>query len=246
MYDSCMRNDREQALKLRLKGRSYTEISRQLGVAKSTLSGWFSSLILPKVVRARMLTRTNKPAIAALLKRNSNQTVLAQKRAAIARSESRSLVQRLSRRELLLIGLSLYWAEGYKRATVRNGRTVTSHSVSLANSDPKLISIFLRFLRECFDVMDEKIRITVRMFVHQNEAELRTFWAEVVAFPEERISLHRVTISRSSQGKRPFNQLPYGVANVRVSDSRLFHTIMGALEGMQSVGYTDSRSEIVS
>ena len=35
-------------------------------------------------------------------------------------------------------------------------------------------------------------------------------------------------------GKRPFNRLPFGVIQVRISNTNLFHKIMGWIEGVRS------------
>ena len=43
-----MRLDKNQALKLRLLGKSYNEINKALGVPKATLSDWFADLQLSK------------------------------------------------------------------------------------------------------------------------------------------------------------------------------------------------------
>ena len=45
-----MRSDKSQALKLRLAGKSYSEIANSLGIPKATLSGWFTGLQLPEQI----------------------------------------------------------------------------------------------------------------------------------------------------------------------------------------------------
>lgn len=230
-----MRNDRDAARKLRLQGKSYTEIQQALGVPKSTLASWFSQLVLPASVLERMLKRTNKTALTKLIARNRTQTSIAQQRARAIRAEAVKHFGQLSRRDLQVAGTALYWAEGYKRVKKRVGKPVTYHSVSLANADPNLVWLFLKFLREIYNVPDHKIRITVRMFEHQSEPMLRAFWAKIAHCDSTAITMSRVGLSRSSAGKRPFTQLLHGVANVRVDDTKLFHAIMGSIEAMGEI-----------
>ena len=227
-----MRTDREAARKLRLRGKSYTEIQRLLGVPKSTLSTWFSSLILSEKLQAQIRQRTSQHSLAGLLAGNRAQTDRAIRRARSESEVGRRLIGELSDRELLLVGIALYWAEGYKRPKIRNGRPVTHHPVSLTNADPRLIQVFLRFLRCLFSVSDAQLKISIRMFEHQNETTLRNFWSEMTGIAAERIQVSLVTLSRSSTGKRPYNRLEFGVAQVRVNDTRLYHQIMGAIEGL--------------
>jgi hypothetical protein len=49
----------------------------------------------------------------------------------------------------------LYWAEGSK----------TRNVAALTNSDPEVLRLYLRFLRECHSVADEKVALTVHCYV---------------------------------------------------------------------------------
>jgi hypothetical protein len=134
----------------------------------------------------------------------------------------------------LILGAGLYWGEGYKRAIIKNGVARSYHPVSLSNSDPKLISAFLRFLREVCLVEESKINANLRIFEHQNANKLLQFWSEYTKIPKERFSKFYYGVSKSSLGKRPFNTLPYGTIQIRVNDTVLYHRIMGWIEGLQN------------
>ena len=132
-----------------------------------------------------------------------------------------------------MIGTALYWAEGYKRPTFRNGKARTSHPVRITNSDPQLVAIFMRFIREVCKVPDEKITASLRIFEHQNESYLLDFWQKIVKIPYSRFGKSYTGISISSKGKRPFNILPYGVIQVSINSTPLYHKIMGYIQGLQ-------------
>lgn len=232
MYES-MRKDKEQAFKLRLAGKSYTEILQELGVPKSTLSDWFSRLELSASARMRIQERTRARSLAGLLKRNKRQTSLAIQRKDEIRARARNEVRSISRSELFFIGLALYWAEGHKRPIMKDGRELTHHSISLTNSDPELVKLFLRFLREICMVPEEKIRSDIRIYKHHNEANLLNFWEKTTQINKERFGKVYYGVSKSSLGKRPFNILPFGTIQIRVNDTKLFHRIMGWIEGLQ-------------
>ncbi|MDD5110510.1 MAG: hypothetical protein PHI63_04840 [Patescibacteria group bacterium] len=230
-----MRKDHHTARRLRLQGRSYNEIWRILGVPKSTLSEWFINLPLPPEAKARIAKRTRHGALQGLLRRNRNQTVLAQQRAHQVRSDAARQIPHLSSRELLIIGATLYWAEGYKRPNVRQGREVTHHAVSLTNSDPLLVKIFLRFLREYCHVPDEKIKADLRIFPHQQSGAIQRYWESQTGIEANNFTRVHTVVSLSSRGKRPFHRLPFGVIQIRVADTHLFHTIMGYIEGIKKM-----------
>lgn len=230
-----MRKDKEKAIALRLSGKSYNEITSSLGVPKSTLSGWFCGLVLSSEARERIQQRVHSGALRGLLKRNANQTHLAVQRMREIRAESQREIKSLSQRELQLIGIALYWAEGYKRPQIRHGRDVTYHSVSLTNSDPRIIQAFLRFLREVCNVPNEKIKADIRIYEHMNSKELLTFWQKITKLPKENFGKMYYGISRSSLRKRPFNRLPHGTILIRVNSTNLFHRIIGWIEGLGRV-----------
>lgn len=229
---STMRSDRQNALKLRLSGKSYNEISSILKIPKSTLSNWFTGLKLSTKAQKRIASRVYQGTLHGLIKRNKQQTHLAIQRARKIRACAEREIKNLSFNELKLIGAALYWAEGYKRSIMRNGRELTYHSVALTNSDPKLITIFLKFLREVCDVADKQIKAEIRIYEHMSEQNLFSFWQKITKLPKENFGKTYYGISKSSQGKRPFNRLPYGTVLIRVNNTNLFHKIMGWIEGL--------------
>ncbi len=228
-----MRKEKSLALKLRLSGKSYGEITKSLGIPKSTLSGWFSGLILSRGVQEEISRKGRKKSTEALVNHNKRQTYLAIKRASTIRAETAKKINNFSQKDLLILGIMLYWAEGYKRPMVRNGREVTYHVVSLTNSDPFLIKIFLKFLREYCCVPNEKIKANLRIFQHHNDKNLIKYWSEQTGIVDSNFGKTYTGVSKSSQGVRPFNRLPYGVIQIVVADTKLFHQIMGYIEGMK-------------
>lgn len=215
-----------------MAGRSYNEITRLLKVPKSTLSAWFSNLELSKEATKRLKERVHAASLRGLLARNKNQTALAQARSKAMRTEGFGLIKNLDKRDLLVIGAALYWAEGYKKPVVFKGKLRTSHTVSLTNSDPELICIFLRFLREVCDVQEEKIKIWIRYFEYQDQAYLLDFWQKKCNIPYSNFLKSLQTASISSKRKKPFNSLPFGVAQVSVNNTNLYHKIMGLISGI--------------
>ncbi len=228
-----MRTDHPVALKLRLSGKSYTEIQRTLGVPKSTLSSWFTELLLSDELRSKINQRGRKNAIELLIRRNKAQTTYARARARDIRRRAAASINAISVSNLQILGAALYWAEGYKRPKMKNGQALTHHPVSLTNSDPMLIKMFLRFLRECCSVPEQKIKAALRIYEHHNPQHLQRFWEKVTGIRPENFHKTYYGVSRSSLHKRPYNRLPYGVIQVVVADTQLYHKIMGYIEGLQ-------------
>ena len=170
-----MRSDKNLALKLRLLGKSYSEITASLGIPKATLSGWLNGLELSEQAKEGLTQRAYEKSVAAILKHNKTQTHVAQQNARSIRSSAKFDIKHLTERDIHMLGVSLYWAEGYKRPKIQNGKIKTSHPVSLSNSDPELVKVFVRFLKEICKVPEEKITGEIRIYEHQNEAYLLNF-----------------------------------------------------------------------
>lgn len=230
-----MRSDKFKAYKLRMIGKSYSEITKLLGTPKATLSGWFKGIELPDKAKERLSRRAYQKSIAAILKHNHVQTHIAQQNARNIRNSAKSQITNLTNKDLLMLGIILYWAEGYKRLKVENGKIKTHHPVSLSNSDPGLVKIFLRFLREVCSVNEEKIKGEIRVYEHHNEAYLLSFWSQMTNIPLDRLKTFKNGISISSQRLRPYNILPYGTIQIRVNSTQLYHKIMGWIEGLSNV-----------
>ena len=223
---------RERALKLRLRGKSYNEISSNLSISKSTLHSWLEKVQLSKKARNRINLRRHEGSMRGLLKRNKLQTHRARQRAALNRQIGKDMIQKTSRRELLIIGAALYWGEGYKRAHFKDGRKLTHHTVSLSNADADLVRVFLNFLRNCFKIKDEEIAISLHLYDHINQQEAIRFWQKATNLPSKQFSRIYYGVSIASQRRRKYNRLPYGTAQVRVNSTPLYHQIMGLIEGI--------------
>src|SRR3989344_4892962 len=105
------KNDlKQKAIKLRLAGHSYSQIKEKIRVSKSTLSGWLEKFTLSEK-RIKELRDNNPRRI-----ENYRNTMRKKKEARlrdIYATVSRDIGS-LTKRDLFLAGLFLYWGEGTK------------------------------------------------------------------------------------------------------------------------------------
>lgn len=223
----------EKALTLRLKGYSYNEINDNLGIAKSTLSGWFSKLKLSVKAIDRLKTRAAQGVLNGFVRINKEQTVIAQRRTKEIRLKAKKEIKNLSDNDLRIIGISLYWAEGYKRLKKIKGREITSHIIALTNSDPIMVATFISFLKRILSVPEKRIFVEMRLFKHMIADEMVKFWVKTTQLPKSQFYKPMYPISTASKGKRPINRLPYGTVRVIVSDTNAFYRVLGMIDGLQ-------------
>lgn len=218
---------KERAIALRFQGKSYNEIRRILKISsKGTLSCWFRDLKLPVLAQKRLAQKILFAKKRGLFKFNKERTESILKENKEIQTESLKEISQLSKRELLLVGVALYWGEGTK--INKNKR---SAGVCLSNSDSSLIRLFLRFIREILMVNENKIRAGIQ--IHENIDALKTkrYWANITKLPIDRFYITK-QISSASRFRRPKKFLPYGTAIIKVNNRRLAYRIKGYITGL--------------
>jgi transposase-like protein len=208
--------ERKRARKLRREqGASVKELARLLGVSKSTISIWVRDIELThaqrEALRRRMGGRidgSRANAVVALARRREAQGA---GRAAAGRGDL-----------LHSAGCMLYWAEG---ARSRN-------AIHFVNSDPAMILFFARFLRTCFKVPNEKIRIRCNLFADDaiGQREVEQFWLDLLGLPQECLCKSAVNVYSKYSKKKRQNKLPYGTCRIAVHDTQLVQSIYGAIQ----------------
>jgi len=116
----------------------------------------------------------------------------------------------------------LYWAEGSK----------SRNAAQFVNSDPKMVQLFVGFLRRYWEVPDEAIRIDCNLFADHRERqrEIEQFWLDTLGLPAACLRKSTVNVySKHSQKKRQ-NRLPYGTVRVCVHSTRVVQSIYGAIQ----------------
>ena len=117
-------------------------------------------------------------------------------------------------KRLQTAGLMLYWAEGAKQGD----------SVDLSNTDPKLILVFLGFLRQICGVAESRLRGYIFIYEGQDAVEIRRYWSKLTRIPEGQFQ--KPYVSRFRPNRNHQNVFPYGVFHVRYNDKRLHHRIL--------------------
>ena len=203
------------------------EIERELGVSRSSVSLWVRDIDLTPEQLAALLE--HNPAYKGQLKGSKAN----REKARLRRRKYQLGGRRRARAPsaLYVAGCMLFWAEGDK---ARN-------SVRLANSDPEVIRLFARFLRECFGVTNEQMRIYCHLFADHasRQREVEQFWLDVAGLQSSSLRKSMVNrYSRSSQRKRT-NRLPYGTCKLVVNSTEILQTIYGSIQEFAGFSRTE-------
>ena len=100
-------------------------------------------------------------------------------------------------RDLAIAIAMLYWAEGSKKGC------------RFINSDGRMIKSYLAILRKVFNVPEDYIKATMRIFSGMNRTECLNYWSRITRIPK-----HKFTIRFNDGGTR--GRTKYGMCRVRV------------------------------
>jgi hypothetical protein len=111
--------------------------------------------------------------------------------------------------ELFHFGIGLFLGEGTKK---------NKFNVTFVNSDPRILQLFLKFLREICGVEERKIKAALNIFSDVNNKEAIDFWNKITKISVDRFN--KTTIRKSKGGtykkKSPYGTLTVYVANVKL------------------------------
>ncbi len=219
MVQTPIRFKKGIAIELRKKGLSYSEIKNSINIPKSTIAYWLKNVQLSEPQTEKLKARRLEVAKLNSEKRISKILKVIED---IKKSSAKN-IKRISRRELWLMGIVLYWREKNKN-DFRKG-------VYFSSSNPALIKFFLRWLKQIGKIEDKEILFDIFTgLIGKNKKDISTYWSEVTGFPEK--NFFRIYIQkRASKGFQGFLRI-----RVRAS-SMLARQISGWIEGIQASFY---------
>jgi hypothetical protein len=212
--------EKEQAIKMRLGGMSYSQIKNVINVSKSTLSIWLQKYPLSEK-RIKELRDWNPRRI-----ENCRNTKLRKRQkmlSAIYENVAKEIGS-LSNRDLFIAGLFLYWGEGTKAS-----RSV----VAFTNTDPAMLRLFIQWLN-LMGVKNSSLKVKLHLYVDMKIKEKTLFWSK-----ELDISLNNFAKPYIKDSK--FTSLTYksgfgcGTCSVIYANAELHNKIMMSLRYLREV-----------
>lgn len=205
------KKEKEKVKQLILEGKSYNEITRLLGVPKSTISTWFGKTIRKPWDRKTMLEHlVNIRKLAAVALRNKWKK---------KQEEEAQLIKEKVRKELVNYPLEnigfyksmltmLYWAEGsrYKKVC----------GLKFANTDPNLARLYTTLLRTCYNIDEKKFRIGLYVHYYHSIKKTKNFWSKTLNIPLTQFN--KVYVKKRSKTKR-FRKNFAGICFIYYGDS---------------------------
>ncbi len=219
---------KETAKKMRKNGASFGDISKKLHVAKSTLSFWFKDIILKESIIRKIKTKGRIKSTRALLLYSEHKRKERIQRNILQKKEGAKILGTLSDRDVLMVGLGLYWGEGYK---YENGE------LGFTNSSPFMIRFYFKWL-ELWGVKKDSLifRLTINDFFKKEEHNIKNFWVHFLDVKQEQFSKTTLIKTKLKKASMKDVQKYKGILRVKVrKGTALRNRILGAIEQAQQV-----------
>ena len=79
--------------------------------------------------------------------------------------------------------LIIWWCEGTKQRKDKRWKNSYTNPVEVTNSDPKIINIFLAFLRKGFNIEETKFHVQLQIHENDNKQLIEKYWSEILKIP---------------------------------------------------------------
>lgn len=213
----ALREKRELALSLRKEQlMSYSQIKEILNVSKSSLNLWLKDYPLSKE-RINELRGNSEKRIERYreTRRKTKETRLHK-----YYLEQKKHIFPLSKRDIFIAGLFLYWGEGSK---------AKSTEVFVSNTNPSIINFFIHWMETIFKIPRSKLKFRMHFYEDMNPKKQTTFWAKVLNVSEEQFTKPYIkkTSSLRINEKGSFG---HGTCNAGIYDARLHEQVLMALK----------------
>lgn len=178
-------------------GLSMMQIAAKLSVSHSTVAYWMKKYGIIRRSLSDAITQLNHP--------DGDPFTIGK-------------IDSIERAKLYGIGIGLYWGEGTK---------ANEYQVRLGNTDPELLRIFIRFLKEIYDVEIHDLRFGLQIFTDISSEEAVQYWTTKLGIKSNQ--LYKVHVTKSGSLGTYRKKSKYGVLTVYYNNKRLRDIIVGEL-----------------
>jgi predicted DNA-binding antitoxin AbrB/MazE fold protein len=234
---------KEIAVSLRKNGYSYSSISNQVHIPKSTVVLWLKKIKLNDSEKEKLKFR-HQESIESMIRNKKNN-----KEESIEHIKNRSArdIDKISRRELWLMGIIFYWSQRLSN----NHNSDLKKGINFTSSNPSSILFFLKWLKEIGNINNDEIIFDLFLDnrLKNNLNEIISFWSDTTNYGKEffyRVYYKnkiKIIDNDNDKGKlhsKNYHLSPYGYLRIRVKKSSLLvRQVSGWIDGIMShVGIT--------
>ena len=201
---SIIKKEKYLAIKLRKQNKSYDEINKILGIPKGTLAGWLKNDPSSKKAKLFLNSKSNKRVADRIKKFVEENRKRHKNRRKNIQDDAIKQFKILRKDYLFVAGTMLYWAEGDNKL---------GNPFRLTNTDPRMISLYIKYLIKILDISKKDIRPAIILYPDLSEEECVRFWSKVTGIVSEQFYK-----TQFIKGKHPTKRLSYGICMVNCNN----------------------------
>ena len=207
---------------------TYSEIRSRLNIAKSTLSDWLKKYPLTEIQLLALETNRTRRVFLARERTIITKQLKRKKRLDDCLIKQQKECLPLSKKELFLAGVFLYWGEG--------GKTHKGQ-LSISNTDPEVIKFSLLWMIHSLDIPKTKIRVLLHLYQDMNKEEAFNFWSRILGIPRSQFT--KPYIKKSLRSELDYKGYGHGTCMLVVSNTLLRERVMMTIKAISL--YTDDQ-----
>lgn len=223
-----MRQDKNTAIQLRMQGKSYSQISDELKVPKSTLSLWLKDVVISIEAKNIIQSRVKSTSLDKLIERNKNRPALVKAQHQIIREAAEIESKKYFKDPLFVAGLALYWGEGYKRGAEGS----KWKSIDFTNSDPEMIKVMIIFFVKFFNISPKELKAQIQLHDPLKTSAAISYWVKITGIPAKNFIKTNHSLSTASK-QRVAKKLEFGTIHLRINDVKKFFRLIGWMDGLK-------------
>lgn len=210
-YVRYLQSQKETVRLLRRRGLSLNQIKAKTSIPHTTIRTWITDITLSEKQLDVLKKRIQKYLQAGRIRAQKVQKEKRIKNENKFISRGKLEIGQLSHRELLLTGIALYWAEGFKNKH--------EHRLGFCNSDPTMIRFYITWLQKCLKV--KKTEMTMRLTLNHTYKDrvdaLEEYWSKFTGIPRDQFTK---PFYQNTTWKKEFDTDNYhGVLRIHVKKS---------------------------
>lgn len=204
--------DQKDAVRLlRVEGLSLGEIHAKTHIPKTTIRSWISDISQSEeqkeVIKQKVLKSLQKGRI-------KSQRIKKEKKGIRQRyllDQGVDEIGELTKRDIFIAGVALYWAEGFKNKH--------EHRLGFCNSDPGMVRFYLHWLESTLAISKKEItaRLTINKLYESKTHQIEKYWSDVADIP---LAQFTKPFYQNTVWKKQYDIDNYhGVLRIHVKDS---------------------------
>lgn len=216
--------EKNKALELRKRGKSVKDIALFLKIAKSTVSVWCRDIELTHSQIKKLHKKMVSGSYAGRMKGARIQYEGRLKRINEADKKGKKIIGALSKRDLLIASVALYWGEGSKK----------NRQLSLNNSDPEMVKLMIVSFQRIWGIKRKEfvLRVGINKIHRKRDEEVKKYWSKVINIPLEQFRKTSFIKAKNKKNYKNF-KTHYGTLTIRIKkSSHIYYQMMGLIKGL--------------